>query len=245
MNAEYGGSERISSYAAAMSALPGTLLYGLVAALSPLALASTLAVLKSDRGRLNGFVFAVGFLVAQALTCLVAVVIGSVATPDHVADHDRISSALALTLGILLLAAAWHWRTPREAAVREQRRTSPRTKAFLERLGRLHPGTAFSVGFLLGVGGPKRLTVTLLFAATIAISGLDSAEKTALGVVYVVIASALVWLPVGLYLVAGERANRWMAAAQDWLIAHRRQIGFGATLVLGLLFTVDALVGIL
>jgi hypothetical protein len=227
-----------------MSALPSTLLYGVVAALSPLAFASTLAVLRSERGRVNGLVFAVGFVVAQALTCLVAVVIGSVATPDHVDDHDTISSALALTLGILLLVAAWHWRGPRRAETSPRPGTSPRTKAFLDRLARLHPGTALSVGFLLGVGGPKRLTVTLLFSASIAVSGLDSAEKVSLGLVYVVIASVLVWLPVGLYVVAGERANDWMAGAQTWLLAHRQQIGFGSALVLGLLFTIDALVGL-
>jgi len=227
-----------------MSALPSTLLYGVVAALSPLAFASTLAVLRSERGRVNGLAFAVGFVLAQALTCLVAVVIGSVATPD-VDDHETISSALALTLGILLLVAAWHWRAPRQAEAHPPVKASPRTKAFLERLGRLHPGAAFSVGFLLGIGGPKRLTVTLLFSASIAVSGLDSAEKVSLGLVYVVIASVLVWLPVGLYVVAGERANDWMASAQTWLLAHRQQIGFGSALVLGLLFTIDALVGLL
>jgi cytochrome c biogenesis protein CcdA len=227
-----------------MSALPGTFLYGLVAALSPLAFASTLAVLRSERGRVNGFVFAVGFVVAQALTCLLAISIGSIATPEH-EGHDTISSALALFLGILLLGAAWHWRTPKQAETHPRAGTSPRTKAFLDRLARLHPGTALSVGFLLGIGGPKRLTVTLLFAATVVVSGRDTAEKVTEGLIYVVIASALVWLPVGLYLVAGERANRWMAAAQDWLIANRQQIGFGATLVLGIAFTVDGLVGLL
>ena len=245
MNGGDAERTRVPSYAAAMSALPSTLLYGLVAALSPLALASTLAVLRSERGRVNGTVFTIGFLIGQGLTVLVAVLVGSIATPNHKTGHDTISSALALTLGILLLMAAWHWRKPRAAEARPPAKTSPRAKAFLERLGRLHPGTALSVGFLLGIGGPKRLTVTLLFSATLALSGLDSAEKVGLGLTYVVVASALVWLPVGLYLVAGERANAWMGSAQSRLTARRQKIGFGAALVLGLLFTVDALVGLL
>lgn len=245
MNEQYARFARIASYAAAMGLHPGTLLYGLVAALSPLAFASTLAVLRSERGRVNGLVFAVGFLIAQALTCLVAISLGSIATPEHEGGRDTISSVLALILGILLLAAAWHWRSPRQAETRPRAGTSPRTKAFLDRLARLHPGTALSVGFLLGIGGPKRLTVTLLFSATVAVSGRDTAEKVTAGLIYVVIASVLVWLPVGLYVVAGERANVWMAAAQDWLIANRQQIGLGATLVLGVLFTADGLIGLL
>jgi Sap, sulfolipid-1-addressing protein len=235
---------RIASYAAAMSALPSTLLYGLVAALSPLALASTLAVLKSRRARINGSAFAVGFLFGQSLTCLVAVFIGSIATPGQEGGHDTVAASISLALGIMLLATAWHFRRPRERPT-APRVASPRTKAFLERLGRLHPAAALSVGFLLGIGGPKRLTVTLFFAATLAVSGLNTAEEVALGLAYVVIASVLVWLPVGLYVVAGERANQWMAQAEAWLIARRQQIGFGAALVLGLLFTIDALVGLL
>src|SRR5262249_59039303 len=125
-----------------MSAPPRPLLYGLVAALSPLALATTLAVLRSERGRVNGAVFAIGFLIGQGLTVLVAVLIGSIATPNPNTGHDTISSAFSLILGILLLMAAWHWRKPREAQARSPATTSPRAKAFLERLARLHPGTA-------------------------------------------------------------------------------------------------------
>ena len=53
-------------------------LYGLLAGLSPLAFAATLAVMPS--GRLKAFGFGAGFVGAQLLTCSVLVIFGLAAT---------------------------------------------------------------------------------------------------------------------------------------------------------------------
>ena len=64
----------------------------------------------------------------------------------------------------------------------------------------------------------KRLTITLLAGASIALTGLIPAEELALGIAYVVLASALVTIPVVIYLIAGRHADAWTANAQAWLI---------------------------
>ena len=116
-----------------------------------------------------------------------------------------------------------------------------RTKAILARLGHLRPATAFSMGCLLGVGGVKRLTITLFAGATIAVAGLIPAEEAALGALYVVIASVLVWLPIGVYLIAGRRADAWTESTQAWLIANEQRITAVVTLVFGALLIGHAL----
>jgi hypothetical protein len=115
----------------------------------------------------------------------------------------------------------------------------------LGRLKGLRPGTAFSVGALLGVGGVKRLTITIVAGATVGIAGLVSAEDVLLGAMYVAIAAVLVWLPVGIYLVAGARADRWMRDAEGWLLANERRLTFFSTLFFGFLLTSDALLRLL
>jgi len=65
-------------------------LYALIAGLSPLALLATLAVLGSGRGRLNGSLFAVGFLLTQSAVLLVAFLLGATATPDRDHGHERL-----------------------------------------------------------------------------------------------------------------------------------------------------------
>ena len=66
-------------------------------------------------------------------------------------------------------------------------------------------------------------------------------EELALGLLYLLVAGLLVWVPVGVYVVAGARADDWMAAAEDWLLANERRLGFFSTVVFGLLLISDAL----
>lgn len=55
------------------------------------------------------------------------------------------------------------------------------------------------------------------------------------------VAGVLVWVPVGIYLVAGEPAHVWLQAAQGWLTGNERRITFFSTLLFGFLLTSDAL----
>ena len=221
---------------------PRILLYALVAGLSPLALLSILAVLGSGRGRANGSAFGLAFLLAQSTVLLIAILVGSAATPDRERHHETLEAALELALGLALLALAWRARRPRFP---QQSSGESRTKALLARLRGLRPATAFSVGALLGVGGVKRLTITLFAGATIAVSRLEPGEELALGVLYVVIASLLVWLPVGAYLIAGKRADEVIETTEAWLIENQQQATVLSTLVFGLLLSGDALVRLL
>ena len=59
----------------------------------------------------------------------------------------------------------------------------------LERLSRLRVLTTVVAGFLLGIGGPKRLVPTCLAATTIVTAGLGDADEAALVVVYVTLAT--------------------------------------------------------
>jgi hypothetical protein len=225
-----------------VSEAPRILVYALVAGLSPLALLSILAVLGSGRGRVNGSAFAVAFLVTQSTVLLIAVLVGSAAAPDQERHHETAAAALELALGLALLALAWNARRPR---VSQLPSGESRTEALLARLRGLRPATALSVGALLGVGGVKRLTITLIAGATIAVAALTRAEELALGVVYVVVASVLVWLPVGVYLVAGERADELTERTEALLMANEQRATLLSTLVFGLLITGDAIVRLL
>jgi Sap, sulfolipid-1-addressing protein len=213
------------------------LLFALVAAVSPIAIVSTLAVLTSRRGRTNGIVFVAGFMLGQTAAFLAAYLVGSAATTDR-EENAQLAAALELAFGAALLAVAWpQGRHGRVAAAG----VPSRTKALLGRLRGLRPGTAFSFGVLLGVGGVKRLSVTIVAGATVGIATLVPAEDVALALLYLLVGGVLVWVPVGVYLVAGPRADGWVVAAEDWLTANERRFGFFSTLVFGLLLTSDAL----
>lgn len=56
---------------------------------------------------------------------------------------------------------------------------------------------------------------------------------------YIAIGTLLVWLPVVLYVIAGSRAEDWIAAAQRWAGAHERDLTFYPALVVGVMLVAD------
>ena len=100
--------------------------------------------------------------------------------------------------------------------------------------------TTVVAGFLLGIGGPKRLVLTCLAAATIVTAGLGDAEQTALVAVYVTLATALVWGPLILFLFLGKRVIAFMEGAQGEVGRRQPQVTFYALLILAALLVLDA-----
>ena len=210
------------------------LLYALLAGLSPVAFAATIAVMPA--GRLNVLAFGTAFVVAQLLTCVIFVVIGVAAASRKSQPGLHASLELAVAAGLVLLALELrrrHW-VPKEGS-------SPRTQAVIERLGRLRFLTTLVAGVLLGIGGPKRLVLTALAAGTITTSGLSDAGEGVLVVLFFVIATVLVWAPAVLFAVLGERCIELMKRAQQEVAARQPHVTFYALLTLAALFAGDAL----
>ena len=78
----------------------------------------------------------------------------------------------------------------------------------LARLRHLSAPKLGAAGLALGVGGPKRLGLTVLVAATIAASTWSGEVMVAAATGYVVVATVLVWVPVVLSLLLGPANGR-------------------------------------
>ena len=145
------------------------LLYAIIAAASPLALASTLVVIGGPHRRFSGLAFGVGVVLGQAVACGFAFALGVATIPRHGSGHATLRATLELVLGVAMLAVAarvrYGPRPPRPS------RAGERSKAVLARLAQLSAPKLLMAGAALGVGGPKRLGITVLVAATISASG--------------------------------------------------------------------------
>ena len=117
----------------------------------------------------------------------------------------------------------------------------PRAEAFRTRLGNLRPLTALGTGAALGIGGPKRISVTLAASAAIAAAGVDGAGAVGLAVLYVAVATVLAWLPVLLYVVLGRRTTDWLTEVEQWIGRHKVPLTFYPSAVLGALLVVDGI----
>jgi hypothetical protein len=214
------------------------LFYGLVAAASPTTVLAVLVVLLSRRGRSNGTAFAAGFLFGCVATFLTAFFVGSTVSNQH---HGSVRSYAELALGVVLIAVAWRARRPRVSTDADGRSGM---EALFERLEHVRPAVSFSLGVALGVG-TKRLVITAVAATTVAFAGLSDAEEAGLGVLYVVVGGLAVWLLVAVYLIAGTRADAWIANAKAWLTANTQKVVFYSSTAFGVAIIGDALVQLL
>ena len=217
------------------------MLYGLIAAASPLAFAATVVVLRSRRARLNGVLFAIAFVLAGLVVVLVVVAIGSATAPGS-GGSSSVAAALELALGVILLVAGLRIR---RGSTRANADGAGRTQALLDRLALITPKTAFPAGALLGIGGPKRLTIGVVAATTISGADLTTRESGVAAVVYVAIASVLVWAPVAFYVVAGQRTRAWLTEAEEWLLKNQRLFATVSLLVFGALLVADSVAPLL
>lgn len=214
-------------------------LYGLLAGFTALGFAATLTVMPS--GRLKALGFGTGFVGAQSLTCSVLVIFGIAVAGEK--SHPDLRAALEVALALVLIAIALvvHRKPPNpNDSPTEHERSKARTQALLERLSRLRVLTTVAAGFLLGIGGPKRLVLTSLAATTIVSAGLGDINQGALVAVYVTLATALVWGPLILFLLLGNRVIALMEDAQDDIGRRQPQVTVNALLILAALLVVDA-----
>jgi hypothetical protein len=134
---------------------------------------------------------------------------------------------LGLGAALLILALRAHHRPGRAEP------DSGRSRQILDRLRRVHATTAFLAGLALGVGGPKRLVLTGLAAASITAAGVNGAREGALVLWYSVLATIVVWAPVLAELVGRKRAVDAIDGGFGWLALHRRQVTVGVLATVG------------
>ena len=214
------------------------LLYALIAAASPTTLMAVLVVLLSSRGRANGIAFGAGFLFGTVATFLTVFFVGSTISNQ---DKGSVRSYVELVVGLLLIAVALRARRPQEPIESGGRAG---IEAVFEKLEQVRPKASFSFGVALGVGA-KRLVITAVAATSLALAGLNRAEDTGLVILYVVVGGLAVWPLVAVYLIAGKRAEDWIAAAQAWASAHEQTLTFYPALIVGLILVVDGLAQLL
>jgi hypothetical protein len=216
------------------------ILYGLLAMLSPLGFAATLAVIQS--GRFKALGFGIGFVAGQLLACAILVAAGAAVIPGRESGHQTFRSVLAIGLGVAVLWLAVMIRRRPESATP---RSNGRSQEVLERLGRLRVGTALVAGLVLGIGGPKRLVLTALAAASISASTADGSKAAVSVILYTLIATLLAWAPIVGFQVFGDRAVASLDASQRWLSRHQRPATYYSLLLVGILAIAEGVAGLL
>jgi hypothetical protein len=208
-------------------------------AVSPLPIVAIILLLATGRGRLNGTLFAVGWLLGLALLGAIMLAVGGpggASTNKHPATWV---GALKLALGVLLvLFAVRQWR---------RRPTDPaqaRLPKWMAAIDRFTPLKVFGLGLLLSAANAKNAPLTLAAGASISSAGIPVPEQIGALAVFVVIASLGVLAPLAVFLFMGERAERILGSWRDWAAQHNAALMAVLFFVLGLKLLGDG-IGIL
>ena len=82
------------------------------------------------------------------------------------------------------------------------------------------PGKAFGLAVLLAAVNPKNLLLTVGAAAGLAQLGLSTGDAVGSIVVFVIVGSLTIAVPVIYYLVGGEHAKTELDKMKSWLAVH-------------------------
>jgi threonine/homoserine/homoserine lactone efflux protein len=203
--------------------------------ISPMPIVALVLMLVSRHARSNGVAFVVGWLAGIfAVGTLVALVAAGATSGEE--DPPAWAGVLKIALGaLLLLLAVRSWRgRPGEGE------TAP-TPKWMAALDGFNAFKALGIGVLLGAVNPKNLLLVISAGTTIATATSQTDQQIIAVAVFTVVASLGVLVPLGIYLVTGERAATLLEGIKTWMIANNAVIMTILLLVLGVKMVGDGM----
>jgi len=162
------------------------------------AIIAVILMLFSQRARVNGPLFLLGWVIAL---CAVSGVIYVIADQTNASTSSTTSdtvSWLKIAFGVLFLLLALRTYRNRPAPDAE-----PAMPKWMSGIDALTPGKAFGLGLLLSGVNPKNLVLTFGAATGLALLGLSTTDVVASLVVFVLVGSLTIAGPVLYYLLGG------------------------------------------
>ncbi|MFV0524849.1 MAG: GAP family protein [Acidimicrobiales bacterium] len=193
-------------------------------AVSPVPLIALIVLLFSTNPVAKSGMFTVGWMIGVAIPLVAAVAfdVGAASGSD-----ERGGGPLSILLGLLMLFLAWkQWSgRPKEGEPVEP-------PAWMAKVDQMSPLVAGGLGLFLAAVNAKNTPIDLAAGIQIAGANLSGAEATITILVYVILASVTMLVPVVASVVAADTAASLLQRLQDWLLANNNVI---MTLLFGLL----------
>jgi threonine/homoserine/homoserine lactone efflux protein len=197
-------------------------------AISPVPIIAVILMLFSQRARVNGPAFAAGWVLALAIVSLVAYLLAVQGEDSSASTTTDVVAWGKVLFGVLfLLLAVRNWRS------RPAPGATPPMPKWMAGIDALAPGKALVLGLLLAGVNPKNLMLALAAGTAVAGLALPTNEAAWSLVVFVVLASLTIVLPVVYYLVGGAKAKATLDGLKDWLAVHNNAVMAVLLLVFG------------
>jgi hypothetical protein len=198
-------------------------------AVSPLPIVAIILILATPRGRLNGPLFALGWLLGLALLGAIMLAVGGTGGASTSKHPATWVGALKLALGLLLvLFGARQWRQ------RPEDPSQARLPKWMAAIDNFTPIKILGLGLVLSAANVKNAPLTIAAGASISSAGIPVPQQIGTLAIFVIIASLGVLAPLAVYLVMGERAKSILGNWRDSAAQHNVAVMAVLFFVLGL-----------
>ncbi|AHH17081.1 hypothetical protein DUF2910 [Nocardia nova SH22a] len=201
--------------------------------ITPGAIVGCVLLLQSGRPMPNASAFGLAFLLVYTQIGLAALLGGA---GDPGATSKQTSHWAGLAVGLLFLVCGL-WVAVRRPRARDG---SPRWVSELENVG---PRGAFLMGLGLAVINPN-LFIMMSGMSLISSSGVSAAMAILATVVLLIAAILDFVIPIGIYMLLGDRARGGLDAAKTWMVGHTRMLSLAVLFGFGALFTLRGIVNL-
>jgi hypothetical protein len=220
-------------------AIGRSLAFAVGIALSPIPIIAVVLMLTSAKARVNGPLFVLGWLVGLGI---VGAIVLAVAGPTGASTSGSPAtwvSWVKIVLGVLLLLVA-----ARQFRSRPRGDEEAHMPKWMATINKTTPLAAFGLAAALSGANPKNLLLAVAGAAAIAQTGIPGGQQAIAYLIFAVIGTVGVAIPVGIYFALGERSARLLAGLKDWMTEHNAVIMTILCLIIGVKLIGDAISGL-
>jgi threonine/homoserine/homoserine lactone efflux protein len=212
--------------------------FGVGVALSPIPIIAVVFILSTPRGRSNGPAFLAGWILGIGVAGAILLVVAGGASASKQGAPATWVSVVKLILGLgLVLFAAREWRG------RPRGRTRPELPGWMRTVDSFTPMRSVAMAVALSVLNPKNLLLIVGAAAAIAQTGVSTGSQAVALIVFVIIGSLGVGVPVAIYYLMSDRASTMLSELRDWMARENATILAVICLLLGAKLIGDAITG--
>ena len=220
-------------------AIGGSLPLAVGIALSPIPIIAVVLMLTSHRAKVNGPAFVAGWLLGLGIVGAIVLSLAGPAGASKSGSPAAWVSWIKILLGVLLLLVA-----ARQFRSRPHGDEQPQMPKWMTTIDKTTPVAAVGLAAVMSGANPKNLLLAVAGAASIAGTGISGGEQAIAYVIFVLIATLGVGIPVGIYFAMGARSQTLLAGLKDWMSAHIAVIMSVLCLVIAAKLIGDAITGL-
>ncbi len=200
-------------------AIGGSLPLAVGIALSPIPIIAVVLMLTSRKAKVNGPVFVLGWLIGLGVVGAIVLSIAGPAGASKSGSPAAWVSWVKIVLGVLLLLVA-----VRQFRGRPRGDEQPQMPKWMATMDRTTPLAALGLAAALSGVNPKNLLLAIGGGAAIAQTGIPGGQQAIAYLVFALIGTLGVGIPVGIYFVLGKRSEKVLGELKDWMSQHNAVI---------------------